>query len=351
MKKALRRLNDFIKRKHRYLLALPSLFLLVFVLQLIYHSYHRPVSDADFKNTLFSDYRVRGVLIPKDLNFCGEPVPVSDFTVKESLEKELFGKVFDQPTTLLLNKKANRWFKIIEPILKRNGVPDDIKYVVIVESGFINSPLEPNSGGFWGLMVPIAQSYGLEINAEVDERFNIEKSTEVACKCFKEAYKKYNSWILAAAAYDMGSGALDNQIAKQKTSNYFELDLNDETSRYIYRLLAFKEIISRPEAYGYKLKPKDLYYPIPTYSVKVDSSITDLTAFAIAHHSSLKILKVMNPWLLQSSLSNPTHKKYEIQFPQNGVKLYGMDANDSTVIVVPILIDSSKLKMRTDSVR
>jgi hypothetical protein len=282
-----------------------------------------------------------GVTIPKDLNFCGELVPVSDFTVKEGLEKELFQNTFNQPVTLLLNKKAHRWFPLIESILKKNGVPDDFKYVAIVESGFTNTPDSPNASGFWGLMTPVAQSYGLEIDDDVDERFNIEKATEVACKCFKDAYKKYKSWTLAAAAYDMGTGALDNQIEKQKSSNYYDLLLNEETSRYVYRILAFKEIISRPEAYGYKLKPKDLYLPIPSNVVKVDSSITDLAAFAVAHNSTYKILKIMNPWLLKSSLSNPDHKKYEILFPKNGVKLYGMDEKDSMKISLPILVDTT----------
>lgn len=347
MQKVLRKLSDFFKRWHRHLLALPILLILVLSGQWLYNTYYRPVSDTDFKDSFFSNYKVRGVTIPKDLNFCGEQVPISDFTVKECLEKELFIHVFDQPNTLLLNKKANRWFKIIEPILKRNGVPDDLKYVVIVESGFENSPDVSYSGGFWGLMVPVAQSYGLEVNDEVDERFNVEKSTEVACKCFKDIYKKYNDWILAAAAYDMGTGALDNQIAKQKTNNYFNLDLSEETSRYIYRLLAFKEIISRPEAYGYKIRPRDLYYPIPTYSVKVDSSISDLAAFAIAHHSNLKILKTMNPWLLKTSLSNPNHNKYIILFPRDGVKLTGMEITDSFSARKTPVIDSVKRKTDT----
>jgi membrane-bound lytic murein transglycosylase D len=349
MQKVFQKPGNFLKRWHRHLLTLPVFILLFIFCKWFYNSYYRPLSDTDFQNSFFSNYKFRGVTIPKDLNFCGELIPTSDIIVKTRLEKELLIHVFDQPTTMQLNKKANRWFKIIEPILKRNGVPDDFKYVAIVESGFVNSPDVPKSGGFWGLMVPVAQNYGLEINEQVDERFNIEKSTEAACKCFKENYKKYNNWVLAAAAYDMGAGALDNQIAKQKTKNYFNLDLNEETSRYIYRLLAFKEIISRPEAYGYKVKPRDLYYPIPTYSVKVDSSISDLSTFATVHHSNFETLKEMNPWLLKSSLANPNHTKYVILFPKDGVKIYGMGKNDSVPVIIPKISDTFTLKKKTDS--
>ena len=316
---------------------------------LVYDDYPPPIPDSDSTNSIPPDFIVRGVVIPNNLNFCGERIPISNLEVRKNLTRELLQNAFDQPKTLSLNKRANRYFKIIEPILKKNGVPDDFKYVAIVESGFTNSPNDSNACGFWGLMIPVAQSYGLEINDEVDERFNIEKSTEAACKCFKDSYKKYKSWTLAAAAYDMGTGALDNQIEKQKTSDFFSLNLNAETSRYIYRLLAFKEVISSPEDFGYKLKANELYYPIPTYTVKIDSSISNLSAFAIANHSNYQILKAMNPWLLKNSLTNPDHKEYEIIFPKKGVKLYGMDELDSAIFVVPSIPDSLK-KTKSDSV-
>ena len=333
MSKLVLKLKFFFKRWYRHILALAFLFLLFLVFEI---TYRNPTSDSDFKNSLYSDYKVLGVTIPKDLNFCGELVPLSNPVVKQNLEKELFQNTFNQPLTLQMNKKAHRWFPLIESILKKNGVPDDFKYIAIVESGFNNYPDSPTASGFWGLMVPVAKTYGLQINDEVDERFNIERATNAACRIFKEAYKKYNSWTLAAAAYDMGTGALDEQLAKQNSQNYYDLKLNEETARYIYRIIAFKEIISRPDAYGYKLKPKDLYSPIPTYSVKVDSSIADLNAFAVLYHSTYRDLNILNPWLLKSSLQNADHKSYEILFPKPGVKLFGADNND-----VPVVSDTT----------
>lgn len=342
MKTVLQQLNRIFLRWYRHFLALPIFFLIFLCSKLIYSSFHHPVSDNDFKQFLFSDYKLFGVTIPKDLNFCGEEVPIEKFGVKKALEKQFFVNAFFQPQTLILHKKAARWFPMIEPILKRNGVPDDFKYVAILESGLTNSTAQKNSGGFWGIMVPVGQVYGLEITEEVDERFNVEKATEAACRIFKEAYKKYGNWTLAAAAYDMGSGALDKQMKKQNASNYYDLDLNEETAMYIYRLLAFKEIISRPEAYGYKLRKNELFAPISSYSVKVDSSISDLNAFAISQSSSFEILKTMNPWLLKNSLNNPNHKTYQILFPKKGVKLYGMGTIDSTRNISPSPVDTTR---------
>ncbi len=341
MKAVLQKLNKLFLHWYRHLLALPVFFLLFLCTKLIYLSFHNPVSDTDYQKLVFSDYKLFGVTIPKDLNFCGEKVPLDNFGVKKALEKQFFVNAFFQPQTLILNKKAARWFPVIEPILKRNGVPDDFKYVAILESGLTNSTAQSKSGGFWGIMTPVGQVYGLEISDQVDERFNIEKATDAACKIFKDAYKKYNNWTLAAAAYDMGTGALDKQLQKQGVNSYYELDLNDETAMYIYRLLAFKEIISRPEAYGYKLRKKDLFAPIPTYSVKVDSTITDITAFAISQSSTVMDLKAMNPWLLKNSLNNPNHKTYLILFPKKGVKLYGMDNADTTKKTTPSKLDTT----------
>lgn len=333
MRKARISLSKFVNRWYRHLLALPVFFLIFLVTQLIYSFFHGARSDSDYKDLLFSEYKLEGVTIPKDLNFCGERVPIRDPRVKKALEKEFYNKAFFQPSTLILHKKAARWFPLIEPILKRNGVPDDFKYVAILESGLTNSTEQSGSGGFWGIMPPVGRDYGLQVDDQVDERFNIEKATEAACKIFKDAYKKYNNYTLAAAAYDYGPGALDKQMYKQGTDNYYELDLNDETAMYIYRLLAFKEIISRPEAYGYKLSKRELFAPIPTTAVKVDSSITDLSRFAVSQGSNYVALKTLNPWLLKSSLHNPDHKTYLILFPKKGVKLYGMDTPDSTAAI------------------
>lgn len=351
MKKALQSLIKFVNRWYRHLLALPVFFLLFLISKLVYSAFHDPISDSDYKQLLFSDYKLFGVTIPKDLNFCGEKVPIEDYHVKQALEKEFFVKTFFQPETMILNKKAGRWFPLIEPILKKNGVPDDFKYVAILESGLSNGVDNPMSGGFWGIMPPVAVDYGLEVSDQIDERFNVEKATDAACRIFKDAYKKYNSWTLAAAAYDLGMGGLDKQLAKQNTKNYYDLDLNDETAMYIYRLLAFKEMISRPEAYGYKINKRDLFAPIPTVSVKIDSTINDLSAFATSQGSTYEALKFMNPWLLKSSLQNPDRKTYVILFPKPGVKLYGMEIIKTTdSIAVPIPDSTIKIPVAPKTV-
>lgn len=325
MKKALHSTLGFLRKNYRHLLALPVLLLVVILVKILNFSVNDPVSDDDYRNYFLSNYKVFGVTIPKDLNFCGEPVPVNDFTVRESLERELMVNTYFQSQTLMYHKRASRWFPVIEPILKKNGIPDDCKYIALVESGLSNVVSPQKATGFWQLMEPAALHCGLEIGDEVDERYNVEKSTEAACKLLREAYERYGNWTLAAASYNLGMGGIDKQLGKQQMNSYYDLYLNEETARYIYRILAVKEIVSRPKAYGYQLRPRDLYPPIPVYAVKVDSSITDLAAFAIAQGSNYKILKIMNPWLTKSSLGNPSKKTYSLLFPKKGVKIYGLE--------------------------
>jgi membrane-bound lytic murein transglycosylase D len=337
--------KSFLKRWYRHLLALPVMLLLVLVFKIFNSSISDPVSDEDYRKFFAANYKVFGITLPKDLNFAGEAVPLDDFTVRESLERELMVNTYWQSQTLLFHKKCNRWFPVIEPILKRNGIPDDFKYVALIESGFSNVVSPQKATGFWQFIEPTARNYGLEITEDVDERYHVEKATEAACKYFKEAYAKYNNWTLAAASYNLGMGGVDKQLEKQQANSYYNLYLNEETSRYVFRILAVKEIISRPKAYGYQLRPRDLYPPIPTVSVSVDSSITDLAAFAIKKGSTYKILKLMNPWLLKSSLNNPTRKKYTLLFPKPGAKLYGLDDAGETSTNV---VDSTQFVTKTD---
>lgn len=339
-----------MQRWYKHLLALPALLLLSLLIKLFNFSTGNQVSDDDYRNYFVANYKVFGITIPKDLNFCGEPVPINDFTVREALERELLVNTYWQSQTLLFHKKANRWFPIIEPILKRNGIPDDLKFIVVVESGFSNSVSPQQAAGFWQFVPSTAEGYGLEVNEEVDERYNVIKATEAACKYFKEAYTRYKNWTLTAASYNLGMGGIDRQLERQQSENYYDLYLNEETARYIFRILAVKEILTRPKAYGYHLRQGDLYPPIPVYTVTVDSSITDLAAFALEQKSTYKILKLLNPWLLKSSLNNPDKRKYTIQFPRKGVRLYGLEednqvdslTNDSTKFITPteVLADS-----------
>ncbi|MFI5164670.1 MAG: lytic transglycosylase domain-containing protein [Bacteroidia bacterium] len=277
-------------------------------------------------------------MIPKDLQFANEKVPVYDFTVTESMERELLVNTYFHSQTILMHKRANRWLPFIAAILQKNGVPDDFKYIALIESNLSNTVSPKGATGFWQFLDGSGKQYGLEINDEIDERYNIEKSTEAACKYFKDAYKTFGNWTLAAASYNSGMDGLKTQIDKQKVNSYYDLALNDETARYIFRILAVKEIISKPKEYGYQLRKKDLYPVIPTQKTQIDSSITDLADFAIKNKVSYKILKYFNPWLRKNFLSNKNKKSYFIEFPKPGYNEEYMAH----------LASSDSLGMRTD---
>lgn len=347
MKKKVSQLSDFFKRWYKHLLAVPSLMLLVILIKLFNFSAGDEVSDDDYRSYFTSNYKVFGITIPKDINFCGEPIPIKDFTVYESLERELLVNTYYQSQTVLLHKRANRWFPVIEPILKKNGIPDDMKYLAIAESGLTNAVSPQKASGFWQIMATTANHYELEICEDVDERFNVEKATEAACKVLQDAYNRYGNWTMAAASYNLGMGGIDKQINKQKTDDYYNLFLNEETARYIYRIVAIKEIISRPKAYGYHLRKQDLYPPVPVRRVNVDTTINDLAAFAISQNSTYKILKTLNAWLLTNKLTVSGGKSYTILFPAAGVTIYGFDdlpgASESSA-------DTAKFVTRVDIV-
>lgn len=325
MKKRTEKITEFLKRWYKHLFAVPALMLLVILMKLFNFASDDAVTDEDYRSYFTSNYKVFGITIPKDINFCGEQLPITDFTVREALERELLVNTYWQSQTILLHKRASRWFPIIEPILKANGVPDDMKYVALAESGLTNAVSPQKATGFWQIMQTTANHYDLEITSEVDERYNLEKATQAACDVLLDAYKRYGNWTMAAASYNLGMGGIDKAMAKQQANSYYSLYLNEETARYIYRIVALKEIISRPKAYGYHLRKSDLYAPIPVNKITVDSSITDLAAFAIANGTTYKILKVLNPWLISSTLTNTANKKYIIQFPAKGASLYGLD--------------------------
>lgn len=278
------------------------------------------VSEEDdlYWKSFLANNKIYGVLIPKDLQFANEKVPVYDFTVAESMERELLVNTYFHSQTILMHKRANRWFPLIEQILKKNGVPDDFKYISLIESNLTNSISPKGATGFWQFVESAGKQYGLEMNDEVDERYHVEKSTEAACKYFNDAYKTFGNWTLAAASYNVGIEGLKKQIDRQKANSYYDLSLNDETARYIYRILAVKEVISNSKKYGYQLRKKDLYPEIHTQKISIDSSITDLASFAQSNNVSYKILKYFNPWLRKNYLSNKEKKTYIISIPKPG---------------------------------
>ena len=255
---------------------------------------------------------------PTEVDFAGEKAPLQISDVRERLDRELLINANLDATTALIIKRANRVFPIIEPILAKYGVPDDFKYLAVIESGLVNAVSSAGARGVWQFMPETAKEKGMEVNDIVDERYHLEKSTEAACRYLLAAKEKFGSWTLAAASYNGGMNGITKRIDEQKVTNYYDLALTEETSRYVFRILALKEIMRQPAKYGFSIYTSDLYTQIPTKKIAVDSSITDLTGFAISQGINYKILKIHNPWLRDKKLVNPNKKRYEIEIPLSG---------------------------------
>jgi len=253
-----------------------------------------------------------------NIYFANERVPLENPDIWERYDKELLKNTYWQSNTLLLHKRAAKYFPIIEPILKKNNLPDDFKYLALIESGLENVTSPAGAKGFWQIMKSTAKEFNLEVNTEVDERYHIQKSTQAACDFLSSAKSKFGSWTLAAAAYNMGRTGLQKQMNRQKSYTYYDLLLNNETSRYVFRILAIKEIIENPKKYGFQLRTEDLYENIPTYKVRVDSTVSSWADFSREYGINYKILKLHNPWLRESYLNNKLKKKYYIEIPQKG---------------------------------
>jgi len=278
-----------------------------------------PSDDSlDSKSKLINDYNVYAISIPDHLDFAGEAVPLNDPDVYERMDRELLVNTYWQSNGLLMFKRAEKYFPVIEPILKKNGIPDDFKYLAVIESGLINVVSPAGARGVWQIMPATAKENGLEVNDNVDERYNLEKSTEVACKYLLKSKESLGSWTLAAAAYNAGNSGISKRLEEQQVSNYYDLLLGEETGRYLFRIIALKEILKNPEKYGYNFTKEDLYKDIPTYTVKVDTAVTDFTAFAKSFGINYKILKIHNPWLREPQLNNKTRKVYKIEIPKEG---------------------------------
>ncbi|MBC7607509.1 MAG: lytic transglycosylase domain-containing protein [Burkholderiales bacterium] len=255
---------------------------------------------------------------PTAIDFAGEQAPLQISDVRERLDRELLVNANLDASTLLIIKRANRAFPIIEPILEKYGVPNDFKYVAVIESALLNAVSPAGARGIWQFMPETAKEKGMEVNEIVDERYHLAKSTEAACKYFLEAKARFGTWTLAAASYNGGMNGVNKQIEIQKATDYYDLLLNDETSRYVFRILALKEIMKNPDKYGFIVNVDELYVNLPLKKVTVDSSITDLAAFAKSQGINYKILKIHNPWLRDKKLLNPAGKTYEIEIPLSG---------------------------------
>jgi len=253
---------------------------------------------------------------PTEVDFANESMPLEIPDVRERFDRELLVNANLHASTILIIKRANRAFKIIEPILEKNGVPNDFKYLAVIESSLINAVSPSGAKGVWQFMPATAKEIGMEVNDCVDERYHLEKSTEAACKFLLAAKEKFGSWTLAAASYNGGVTGVNKQIDLQKVSNYYDLLLNEETSRYVFRILALKEIMKAPEKFGFAVPKQDLYELYPTRRLEIDSTVTNLADFAIRQGVNYKILKLYNPWLRDSKLDNKAKKKYVIELPK-----------------------------------
>ncbi|MBK8808833.1 MAG: lytic transglycosylase domain-containing protein [Bacteroidales bacterium] len=256
-----------------------------------------------------------GLFIPDSLSFCGEKVPLQYFDVRESLDRELLINVYFQSQTLGFIKRANRFLPYIDSVLLANDIPIDFRYLPIIESGLLNATSPAGARGFWQFMEATGKDYGLEINSYIDERYNLELATKAACRYLRNSYQILNNWTLVAASYNMGVNGIKRRLDAQKVNSYYDLDLNSETARYVFRILAFKLIIENQKNYFIDLKKEDLYKPIPFELILVDTTITDLTEFALSRGTNYKILTILNPWLLENTLMNKSRKEYVVKIP------------------------------------
>ena len=274
------------------------------------------------KNTSILAQEIYMPELPDKLDFAGENVPLNYFDVRESLQRELAIMCYWHATMMYTTQLTNRYLAVIEPILKKNDIPDDFKYLCIAESNLQNVVSPAKAAGFWQIMSATAKQYGLEVTAEVDERYHLEKATVAACKYLKDAYKKFGNWTLAAASYNVGMAHIEGQVTRQKTSSYYDMALNAETARYVYRSLAYKIFLNNPEKYGFKIDEKFLFPPLKYKEVKVKTSISNLAEFAQKNGTNYKMIKYFNPWLLSDKLTINTKapKEYTIKIPEKGFR-------------------------------
>jgi len=259
--------------------------------------------------------------LPEEVTFAGEAMPLQNFDTRESLDRELNATAFRHGSTLLTIKRAGRYFPEIEKILRENGIPDDFKYLACAESDLSNVISPAGATGFWQIMEGTGKEMGMAINKEVDERYNLEQSTIFACRYFKKAYERYGSWTMAAASYNNGLSGLNEQMEIQKEANYYDLLLNDETARYIFRIAALKLVMSEPSRYGFEIASEEAYKPVPYTEVKIDSAVTSFEQFSRHFDTNYKMLKFLNPWLRKPFLTNSNGKEYIIRVPARDARV------------------------------
>ena len=275
------------------------------------------MSDVSPEKNTSETYVIKALKIPNDLTFAGEKVPTELYDIKERMDRELLVNTYWQSNGLLLIKKAHKYFPLIEPMLKKYGIPDDFKYLAVAESGLENNSSPAGAAGFWQFLKSSAKEYGLEVNQNVDERYNLEKATRIAAEYLKKSKERFGTWTLAAAAYNAGNARIAKNLKRQQVDNYYDLLLNNETARYVFRIVALKEVLSYPKKYGFEFDEEDLYKLPNTQIVEVDTVITNIASFAKAFNTNYKELKLHNAWLRENKLNNKSRKLYQIKIPNN----------------------------------
>jgi len=293
--------------------------------------------DETHQTKFNENYAIFSLNQPEQIGFSGEKMPLDQQDIRERFDRELLVNTYWQSQTVLFIKKANKYFPVIEPILKKNGIPDDFKYLAIAESGLANIVSPSGATGFWQIMKATGKENGLLINNEIDERYHLVKSTQAACNYLNEVYIKFGSWTLAAASYNMGMTGLSKQMKRQNASNYYDLLLNSETARYVFRISAIKEILKNQKTYGFHIREKDLYTLAPLHHVLLDSSVNNFALYAKDLNINYKILKEYNPWLRQSDLKNQSDFAYFIDIPKVGF----FTSKNKTELIEDVEINSS----------
>jgi hypothetical protein len=272
-------------------------------------------TDREFLSFDQIDHITHDIELPESMDFCGEEVPLDLFYVRERLEREIMVNSYRHSGTILLLKRTTRWFPVMEPIMEKNGLPEDFKYLAMIESELTNAVSPSKAVGFWQFLEGTGKDYGLEINKEVDMRYSVEKETVAACKYLKDSYRKFGSWTAAAAAFNCGNGRITKTKEEQRVDSYYDMILPEETQRYVFRILALKLITENPEKYGYQIGDNGWYRPLESKTVTVVQSIPNLTDFAYDQGTNLKLLKYFNPWLRSNSLTVSAGNSYEIKIP------------------------------------
>lgn len=278
---------------------------------------HGAVTDPRHStlNTLLPQ-QIRAIPLKKSFSFAGEPLDLDQFDIRERLERELLVNAYLHSATLLSLKRTKRYFPEIERILKEEGVPDDLKYLAVAESALVNATSSAGAKGIWQFMEPTGKAFDLEINGEVDERLHLEKATRAACRYLRSYRDKFGSWQLAVSAYNMGGPRLEKELREQRATRLEELNLNAETSRYLFRVVALKTLMEDPAAFGYDLHEEDYYPTLDRYrEIRVSGPVENWGDFARSHGTHYRMLKILNPWLVSGKLTNKSGKTYLVRVP------------------------------------